>query len=76
MYLCLVSILLIIVLVYLGYQLLFNLIIPIYKTSRKIKQGFRDMHQRMQDQMKQPDTPQTAAQPDHSDDYIDFEEVK
>ena len=64
---------------YLAYQLLFNLIIPVYKASRKIKQGFREMHERMNSQMKQPsesDVPNQAAQPDHSDDYIDFEELK
>jgi len=40
------------------------------------------MHQHMQDQMKQPagsngsNAQRPTAQPDHSDDYIDFEEIK
>jgi hypothetical protein len=78
LYLCYVKILLLVIAIYLAYQLLVNLIIPVYKTSRKIKQGFHEMHQRMKDQMDQQNNESTAAQPappSHADDYIEFEEL-
>ena len=67
---------------YLAYKLVFDFIIPIFKTTRRIKKGFREMQERMQ----QPDDPhhrQNGNQHDavnneksHAGDYIDFEEVK
>ena len=65
------------------YNLVFRFIIPIYRASRKMKQQFREMHDRMQDQHA---TNQATAGRENahsepatkkpSGDYIDFEEVK
>ena len=62
------------------YQFIFKLVIPVYRTSRKIKQGFREMQERMQEQasQNQPGAPKNTAPPKASQvgDYIDFEELK
>lgn len=68
-------------LAYLAYQFIFNLVIPVYKTSRRIKKGFREMHSRMQQETYHSTRPATdftaknAASPNR-DDYIEFEEIK
>ena len=70
------------ILIYVAYQLIFGLVIPVYKTTRKLKKGFREMHARMNQsdgnsrmqenrQQQQPPTPQK----ENKDEYIDFEEV-
>lgn len=71
-------------LIYLGYQLLFRLILPVYRTTRRVRRTFREMQEKMQpqetsfsgarDQHSGTTTRQTARSAD--DDYIDFEEVK
>lgn len=67
---------------YLLYQFIFKLVIPVYIASRKIKKGFREMQNRMQEQMRQQQgyTPQQEPAPKESrpkaGDYIEFEEVK
>jgi hypothetical protein len=78
MYLCRVKYILFAILIYALYQFIFNLVVPVYKTTRKIKKGFREMHSRMNEQ--KPYSPQSSA-PDpgsktKAGDYIDFEEVK
>jgi hypothetical protein len=64
---------------YLGYKLVFNFIIPIYRTTRQVKRGFREMHQRMQEaqnsQQQQPSA-ETSNSKNIPGEYIDFEEVK
>ena len=67
-------------LAYLLYRLVFNFIIPIYRTTRQVKKGFREMHERMNGR-PQNNTQQNASAPKGSDkpkvgEYIDFEEVK
>jgi len=70
------------ILIYLAYQFIFNLVIPIFKTTQKIKKGFREMHDQMKDQMreKQDLKTETPANSSRSSkplgDYIDFEEMK
>lgn len=72
---------------YIIYKVVFDLIIPIFRTTQKIRQQFGDMQQHMQDQMNatqngyrnnpspsQP--PANEQQKAKSGDYIDFEEVK
>lgn len=67
---------------YVLFKLVFDFVIPIYRTTRKVRQSFRDMHQKMQEQQggsapyssTQNSSPQNNRQP--SGDYIDFEEVK
>jgi hypothetical protein len=64
------------------YNFIFRFIIPVYKTSRQMKQKFREMHQQMQDQAAghQNYTPNPPSEKVSSSkpggDYIDFEEVK
>jgi hypothetical protein len=71
--------------IYFAYKVIFELIIPIFRTTQKIRQQFGNMQQHMQDQMNTTQngyTNQTkppAAEQKKStraDDYIDFEEVK
>jgi hypothetical protein len=68
-------------LLYLLYRLVFNFIIPIYKTTRQVKKSFRDMHEQMRQQTEGQATQQKTQSPKNSSnskvgDYIDFEEVK
>ncbi|MCU7550697.1 DUF4834 family protein [Chitinophagaceae bacterium LB-8] len=74
-------------LIYLLYRLVFNFIIPIYRTTRQVKKSFRAMHEQMnqhqhQQQGNGSDT-QTQQQnkgkdlnTDNVGEYIDFEEIK
>ena len=66
------------------YNLIFRFIIPVYRTTRQMKQKFREMQTQMQDQMNQQQdftTQQTQSAEKSTlkktkEDYIDFEEVK
>ena len=65
------------------YNLIFRFIIPVYKTTRQMKQKFREMQTNMQEHMnQQPDftTQSNAAERTATkkpkEDYIDFEEIK
>lgn len=66
---------------YLAFKLVFNLIIPIYRTTRQVRKGFREMHQRM-NQQEHPFQQQEAQRQNQnnpkggSGEYIDFEEIK
>lgn len=67
---------------YVLFKLVFDFVIPIYKTTKKVKQSFRNMQQQMHEQQNgpaaYPSSPngkmKNKQQP--SGDYIDFEEVK
>jgi len=75
---------------YILYKLVFDLVIPIFRTTQKIRQQFGDMQQHMQDQMNAqqenyhspgnaaPNPPKKPSEKTSSKagDYIDFEEVK
>lgn len=69
-------------LIYLLYKIVFDFIIPVYKTSQHLKKGFRQAHERMSEQMNT--TKQYSASPSkktnapkrNTDDYIEFEEIK
>ena len=71
-------------LIYLAYKLVFDFIIPVYRTTRKIKKGFREMQEQMNAGMhgQQPGEPVTGKTTNKTTssaakgDYIDFEEVK
>lgn len=69
-------------LAYILYLLIFRLIIPVYRATRQIKKGFREMQEKMNSQMGGespfgPSAPQQPTQPQpKKGDYIDFEEVK
>jgi hypothetical protein len=69
--------------IYLGYKLVFDVIVPVYRASKKIRRQFNSMHQQMQDQMNatQNTYPGNKDNPPEQrkttpGDYIDFEEVK
>lgn len=69
---------------YLGYKLIFDFIIPIYQTSKQVKQKVGEMQRTMNEHMKQQQNAQAnanasgpaAPQSKKNEDYIDFEEVK
>ncbi len=68
-------------LVYLLYQLVFKFILPIYRTTRQVKRGFRDIQERMKGHAnangseKSPG-PSKSSTTKKAGDYIDFEDVK
>jgi len=65
------------ILIYVLYQFIFNLVIPVYQTTRKIKKGFNEMNTRMnQQQQSTPSPSQGPVSKTKAGDYIDFEEVK
>ena len=67
-------------LIYILYQLIFEFIIPVYQSTKKIKKQFGEMHDKMQQDMNAANTRQASAQPapkvKREGDYIDFEEIK
>jgi hypothetical protein len=66
------------ILIYVLYQFIFNLVIPVYQTTWKIKKGFNEMNDRM-NQQQEPSPPTSSQGPvskTKAGDYIDFEEVK
>ncbi len=68
-------------LAYLLYQLVFKFILPIYRTTKQVKRGFRDMHERMNGHANANGSQKNSRSPKSSGtkkagDYIDFEEVK
>jgi len=76
-------------LLYILYKLIFDFIIPIYNTTKKVKNQFGEMHNKMQDQMNAFNQQQasssskgsplgktTANDPAKKEDYIDYEEIK
>jgi lipopolysaccharide export LptBFGC system permease protein LptF len=67
---------------YLLYRLVVGFILPVYRATRKVKQGIREMQARMQQQQGggpgragSPLQEQPAGKPREGD-YIDFEEIK
>ena len=68
-------------LIYLGYKIIFQFIIPVYRTTRQVKKQFREMNERMNEYTKQQGE-QSAPEKepkitkDKPGDYIEFEEIK
>ena len=69
--------------IYMLYKVVFDFIIPVYRTTKQMKQKMSDMHQKMQEQertQQQFNPPKvnktTSAPSNFADDYIDYEEVK
>lgn len=63
------------------YNLVFRFIIPVYRTSKQMRNKFQEMQQQMQEKMQEQQgyRPQSAPKTSPSQmsgDYIDFEEVK
>jgi hypothetical protein len=67
---------------YMVYKLIFEFIIPIYETTRQVKQKVGEMQNKMNEHMKQQQASQYSAPPKDpeikpgKEDYIEFEEVK
>lgn len=68
-------------LLYMLYKLVFDFIIPVYKTTKQVKQKVNEMNRNVNEQMNRQErdkfnaTTKPAA-PKKGDDYIEFEEVK
>jgi hypothetical protein len=63
---------------YLLYRFIFNFLVPVARTTRHVRQQFRNMQEHA-DQQTRPAEPQRPGQPTQkppAGDYIDFEEVK
>lgn len=67
---------------YLVYKLIFDFIIPVYKTTKQVNRKMSEMQTKMNEQMQQQQTnthagplKEKATKPD-KEDYIEFEEVK
>ena len=65
------------------YNFIFKFVVPVYRTTRDMKDKFREMQNRMQDPSGQPqDYSQTSSSASKTspkaarEDYIDFEEIK
>lgn len=70
-------------LLYMLYKLIFDFIIPIYQSSKRVKKEFGEMHDKMQEQMHKFNQQQNSQQfnakhqpAKKRDEYIDYEEVK
>lgn len=72
--------------IYLLYKFIFDFIIPVYESSKRIRKQFGDMQEKMQQDMnryqnmnetrQQSATTSTQKEPKKEGDYIDFEEIK
>jgi predicted Holliday junction resolvase-like endonuclease len=69
-------------LLYILYKLIFDFIIPIYRTTKRVKKQFGEMNAKMQEQMNTYNQQQNAhgsARKEETvkkEDYIDYEEIK
>jgi uncharacterized protein YneF (UPF0154 family) len=70
---------------YLVYKLIFDFIIPVYKTTKQVKKQVNEMHGRMNEQMDpfqqqagqtQPTNAKSAPKSPGDHDYIEYEQVK
>ena len=66
------------------YKLIFEFIIPVYRSTKVMRSKFREMHEHMQNQTNQPnqnnytdpsESKANRSQPGEGD-YIEFEEIK
>ena len=58
---------------YLGYRLLFNFIIPVIRTTLKVRKGFRDIRK---EATKNETENERKDKKVDKEDYIDFEEIR
>ena len=67
-------------LIYILYKLIFEFIIPVYQSTKKIRKQFGEMQAKMQHDMEAYKNRPAAAEPEtrikKEEDYIEFEEVK
>lgn len=83
------KILITIFLLWLAYKVIFDFIIPVYQSTKQVRQQMGDIQARMREQFQQQQQAQRTAQqqqqqqqrtsqqrPGDKGDYLDFEEVK
>ena len=67
-------------LIYVLYKFIFDFIIPVYESTKKIKKQFGEMQNKMQQDINSANARQSTSQQQttvkREDDYIDFEEIK
>ena len=68
-------------LLYLAYKLVFEFIIPVYRTTKQMRQKMTEMQEKMQRHQQstagpQPAEPVKTSPGQVSGDYIDYEEIK
>ena len=67
---------------YLAFRVVFDFILPVYRTTKRVRKSFREMHEHMNrrtEPYNQPDYSQQQNQNNNKGgvgDYIDFEEIK
>lgn len=68
---------------YLAFRLLFDFILPVYRTTKRVRKSFRDMREQMNrhtEQYRQPENhsnqESNSANKGGVGEYIDFEEIK
>ena len=64
---------------YLVYKLIFDFIIPVYKTTKQVNQKMGEMQSKMNDHLNKQSQANAAAEKTTGpakEDYIEFEEVK
>ncbi|MBI1344342.1 MAG: hypothetical protein GC171_15585 [Terrimonas sp.] len=68
------------ILIYFLLRLIFNFIIPVYKTTVKVKEQFRDLQQKANEQNPPPQNKgagKGSTEPSQKvGEYIDFEDIK
>jgi Sec-independent protein translocase protein TatA len=67
-------------LIYILYKLIFEFIIPVYQSTKKIRKQFGEMQSKMEQDMNAYNNRPKPAEPEprvkKEEDYIEFEEVK
>jgi hypothetical protein len=67
-------------LIYMLYKLIFEFIIPLYQSAKKLRRQFGEMQSKMQQDMNGYEKREKAAEPEprvkKDGEYIEFEEVK
>ncbi|MEI9954859.1 MAG: hypothetical protein WDM90_00750 [Ferruginibacter sp.] len=64
------------------YKLIFDFIVPVYNTTKQVKQKMNDIHRTVNEQAKKQQsnqftsTTKEASSKPNREDYIDYEEVK
>ncbi|MBO9682073.1 MAG: hypothetical protein J7502_05300 [Flavisolibacter sp.] len=68
---------------YLVFKLIFDFILPVYRTTQRVRKGFREMQERMNGQSEQYGQQQNGTKQNQNSntkggvgEYIDFEEIK
>lgn len=61
---------------YILYKIVFDLIIPVYQTTREVKQKLNEMQRNMNISSQQNQHPSTGPSSRNQEDYIEFEEIK